>query len=259
MFPILAAAIIASGIPALSLSPVLAVENDAGTAASLFDSLKDKYEDLSNQFGDISAPNSDAFNNYLKGIQSNKDSLDFDKSLNEIKNFDYSTTNNTYINEIINAAKQNSASIKNDSEELSKAFEQKYAQAEKDAADAKANTEAKGQKEYNESMDEYNAAKNQNDAVKAQAQGLYSSYLDRYHSAVSGGGDLSGNFKKYDLPKFDDELLEYLASEVGITTPKVEAATQKKAKKAVKQLTKEKTSVTKTQNKLYTSNAYMHG
>lgn len=254
LFPVFAAVLLS-----MTYSPVKAVENNADTATSLFDSLKDKYDDLSNQFGDISAPDSEAFNSYLKTIQSNKDSLEFDKTLDSIKNFDYSTSNNKYIDEIMKKAKENNDAVKSNSEDLAKAFEQKYAQAEKDAAAEKAKAEAAGKKDYNDGMNEYQSMKTMNAGKKAEVQGIYSSYLDRYHAAVAGGGDLSGNFKKYDLPGLNDKVLEKISAEIGITTPKVQEKNKKNTKKAVKQLTKGKSTVSKTPQKLYTSNAYMNG
>lgn len=236
------------------ITPIKAVENDSATAGSLFDELKDKYDTLSNNFGNVTTPNSEAYEGYLQSIQNNKESLKIDESLNAIKNFNYSTSNNKYINDIMQSAKTENSTIKADGNALSKAFEEKYAKAEADAKARQEKAEATGKTEYNKGMDEYSSVKSSNEAKIADIQETYKGYLNKYSSAATGGNDLSGQFKKYGLPAFDDILLGSLCVEMGIMTPKVRKQQTGEIKTAPTSSTK-----TSTPTRVYTSNAYQAG
>lgn len=222
-------------IPLMAPSAVYAVENTQEAAAGLFDEIKEKYDGLESNYGNIEVVNKDEiYQDYLNNIKASNESMKIQESIDKINNFDYTSNNNEYISKIWNSAKDEAGTVKKDAEALQEAFEKKYAAA---AAKAKAEAEAAkaaGKAEAAEVMNKYNAQSANISAKQAQIeQERIAAAATRYNTVASGYYDavaktqatMAGLKTHVDPPKFDDVKLEDIASILGFHSTWVDELT----------------------------------
>ena len=191
---LLISAAILSGIT-LVLSPLAAHAEDFNDETNkMFEELKEKYTDLSNNYGNIDITNTDEiYQQYLSNIQRSKEDLNIGEKLDKIENTDLSVDNS----------------------ELKKEFNEAKQQASNKLQEAKLNSEAIQQKFNTIKTEQSEKEKEVENARIEAAAKKYTGIVADYYELLNKKG--TGLYSKpYGIGQYKASDLKYLAHSMGI-------------------------------------------